>query len=70
MEVKSVQGTYTLDEEPLNTSQLCEMLHIDNRTLQVSEAIAPNPIHDRYGQVFLAGVQWADEHPIEQYQNA
>lgn len=66
LEVKSVQGEYKMDEKILDAAQLCELLHIDRRTLQVCKAIEPYPIHAKYGQTFLAGVRWADEHPIGQ----
>ena len=66
LEVKSVQGEYKMDEKTLDAAQLCELLHIDRRTLQVCKAIEPHPIHAKYGQTFLAGVRWADEHPIGQ----
>ena len=65
-EVQNIHGTYKLGKETLNPTQLCELLHIDRRTLQVSKVIRPYPIHARYGQTFLAGVRWADEHPIGQ----
>ena len=64
-EVKNIQGTYKLGKETLNMAQLCELIHLDRRTLQVSKAIKPYPIQAKYGQAFLAGVRWADGHPIE-----
>lgn len=66
LEVKSVRGEYKMDEKTLDAAQLCELLHIDRRILQVSKAIAPYPIHAEFGQAFLAGVRWADAHPIGQ----
>lgn len=66
LEVEFDHGIYKMNKETLDAAYLCEMLHIDHRTLQVSKAVAPTPIHSRYGQAFLAGVRWADEHPIGQ----
>lgn len=61
----NIQGTYKLGKETLNMAQLCELLHFDRRTLQVSKAIKPYPIHAKFGQAFLTGVRWADEHPLD-----
>ena len=56
-------GHYKLNGKSVSNAFLCEMLHIDVRDIQVCEAIAPHPIHSKYGQAFLAGVRWADTHP-------
>lgn len=65
-EICLFHGKYTLNGKPIDSEILCRMLHIDNRVLQVRKAIEPHPIHAKYGQAFLAGVRWADEHPVGQ----
>ena len=65
-EICCSHGKYTLNGKPIDRGFLCRMLHIDNLVLQVCKAIEPYPIHAKYGQTFLAGVRWADEHPIGQ----
>lgn len=57
-------GRFKLNGKSVNNEIICDMLHIDKRTLEVCEAIAPHPMQSKYGQAFLAGVRWADEHPI------
>ena len=43
--------------------------NLDKRTLEVCEAIGPHPIYSKYGQAFLAGVRWADEHPVNKQES-
>ena len=58
-------GRFRLNGESVCEAYICEMLHLGNkRTIQVCDAIAPDSIFSKYGQAFLAGVRWADEHPI------
>ena len=57
-------GVYKMNGKAISKEELCDMLHIDRRALQVCEAIAPHEIHGKYGRTFLAGVRWADAHPI------
>jgi hypothetical protein len=58
-------GHFRLNGKSVSEAYICEMLHLgDKRTIQVCGAIAPDSIFSKYGQAFLAGVRWADEHPI------
>lgn len=57
-------GHFKLNGKNICDEAICDMLHIDKRTLEVCDAIAPHPMNSKYGQAFLAGVRWADEHPI------
>lgn len=58
-------GRFRLNGESVSEAYICEMLHLGNkRMIQVCGAIAPDSIFSKYGQAFLAGVRWADEHPI------
>jgi hypothetical protein len=57
-------GRFRLNGESVSEAYICEMLHMDSRMIQVCGAIAPDSIFSKYGQAFLAGVKWADEHPI------
>ena len=58
-------GHFRLNGKSVNEAYICEMLHLGNkRMIQVCGAIAPDSIFSKYGQAFLAGVRWADEHPI------
>ena len=57
-------GHFKLNGNSVSNEFICEMLNLDKRILEVSEAIGPHPIYSKYGQAFLAGVRWADEHPI------
>lgn len=57
-------GRFRLNGESVGEDYICEMLHLgDKRMIQVCGAIAPDSIFSKYGQAFLAGVRWADEHP-------
>lgn len=56
-------GQFKLNGKSVSKECICEMLHIDRRLVQLSDAIAPHPIYSKYGQAFLDGVRWADEHP-------
>ena len=60
-------GHFKLNGKSVSDEEICDMLHIDKRTLEVCDAIAPHPMHSKYGQAFLAGVRWADEHPISKW---
>ena len=58
-------GRFALNGKSVSEEYICEMLHLgDKRMIQVCGAIAPDSIFSKYGQAFLAGVKWADEHPI------
>ena len=58
-------GHFSLNGKSVSEAYICEMLHLgDKRTIQVCDAFAPDSIFSKYGQAFLAGVRWADEHPI------
>ena len=58
-------GHFRLNGKSVSEAYICEMLHLGNkRMIQVCGAIAPDSIFSKYGQAFLAGVRWADEHPI------
>jgi len=57
-------GHFKLNGKSVSDEEICDMLKIDKRILEVNDAIAPHPFHSKYGQAFLAGVRWADEHPI------
>ena len=58
-------GHFRLNGKNVSEAYICEMLHLgDKRMIQVCDAIAPDSIFSKYGQAFLAGVKWADEHPI------
>ena len=58
-------GHFRLNGKSVSEAFICEMLHLGNkRMIQVCGAIAPDSIFSKYGQAFLAGVRWADEHPI------
>ncbi len=58
-------GHFRLNGKSVSEAYICEMLHLgDKRTIQVCDAVAPDSIFSKYGQAFLAGVRWADEHPI------
>ena len=58
-------GRFMLNGESVSEEYICEMLHLgDKRMIQVCGTIAPDSIFSKYGQAFLAGVRWADEHPI------
>ena len=60
-------GHFRLNGKSVSEAYICEMLHLgDKRTIQVCDAVAPNSIFSKYGQAFLAGVRWADEHPINE----
>lgn len=56
-------GQFKLNGKSVSKEFICEMLHIDRRLIQLGDAIAPHPIYSKYGQAFLDGVRWADEHP-------
>ena len=56
-------GHFKLNGNFVSNEFICEMLHIDRRMIEVSEAIAPHPIDGKYGRAFLEGVRWADSHP-------
>lgn len=58
-------GVYKLNGKVISNEYLCEWLHIDKRTIEVCEAIAPHEIHTKYGRAFLEGVRWADAHPAK-----
>jgi hypothetical protein len=57
-------GRFRLNGESVSEAYICEMLHMGSRMIQVCGAIAPKSVFSKYGQAFLAGVRWADEHPI------
>jgi len=64
-------GRFMLNGKSVSEAYICEMLHLDNkRMIQVCDAIAPDSIFSKYGQAFLAGVRWADEHPITKQKEA
>lgn len=65
--VTGYYGRFELNGKPISNEAICDMLHIDRRILEVCEAIAPHPINSKYGQAFLAGVKWADEHPVNKH---
>ncbi|MBO4655326.1 MAG: hypothetical protein J5644_07255 [Bacteroidales bacterium] len=56
-------GHFKLNGTFVSNEFICEMLHIDRRIIDVSEAIAPHSIDSKYGKAFLEGVRWADAHP-------
>ena len=59
-------GHFRLNGKSVSEAYICEMLHLgDKRTIQVCDTVAPDSIFSKYGQAFLAGVKWADEHPID-----
>lgn len=63
-------GRFMLNGESVSEEYICEMLHLgDKRMIQVCGAIAPDSIFSKYGQAFLAGVRWADEHPINEQES-
>ena len=62
-------GRFRLNGENVSEAYICEMLHMDSRMIQVCGAIAPDSIFSKYGQAFLAGVKWADEHPINKQES-
>lgn len=64
--VTCFHGGYKLNGEPLSNEHMADMLHIDRRAMAVCEAIAPHEVHGAYGRAFLAGVRWADQHPIKE----
>ena len=58
-------GHFKLNGKSVSEAYICEMLHLgDKRMIQVCDAVAPDSIFSKYGQAFLAGVRWADEHPV------
>lgn len=57
-------GRFMLNGKSVSDGYICELLHMDKRMIQVCDAVAPDSIFSQYGQAFLAGVRWADEHPI------
>ena len=64
-------GRFMLNGKSVSEAYICEMLHWGNkRMIQVCDAIAPDSIFSKYGQAFLAGVRWADEHPITKQKEA
>ena len=64
-------GRFRLNGKTVSEEYICEMLHLgDKRMIQVCDAIAPDSIFSKYGQAFLAGVRWADEHPITKQKEA
>ena len=63
-------GRFMLNGESVSEEYICEMLHLGNkRMIQVCGAVAPDSIFSKYGQAFLAGVKWADEHPIDKQES-
>ena len=63
-------GRFMLNGKSVSEENICEMLHLgDKRMLQVCGAIAPDSFFSKYGQAFLAGVRWADEHPINKQES-
>ena len=57
-------GHFKLNGQSVSEAYICEMLHLgDKRMIQVCDAVVPDSIFSQYGQAFLAGVRWADEHP-------
>lgn len=62
--VTGYYGHFKLNGKSISDEEICDMLHIDQRIQDVCDAIAPNPINSKYGRAFIAGVRWADEHPI------
>ena len=56
-------GRFMLNGKSISEEYICEMLHLGERAIQVCSAIAPDSIFSKYGQAFVAGVRWADEHP-------
>lgn len=58
-------GHFRLNGKSVSEAYICDMLHLgDKRMIQVCDAVVPDSIFSKYGQAFLAGVKWADEHPI------
>ena len=57
-------GQFKLNGKSVTKEFICEMLRIDKRLVQLSNAIAPHPMYSKYAQAFLDGVRWADEHPV------
>ena len=62
-------GRFMLNGESVSEEYICEILHLDKRAIQVCGAIAPDSVFSKYGQAFLAGVRWADEHPISKQES-
>ena len=62
-------GRFMLNGKSVSEEYICEMLHMDSRMIQVCGAIAPDSVFSKYGQAFLAGVRWADEHPISKQES-
>ena len=62
-------GRFMLNGKSVSEAYICEMLHMDSRMIQVCCAIAPDSVFSKYGQAFLAGVRWADEHPISKQES-
>ena len=63
-------GHFRLNGKSVSEAYICEMLHLGNkRMIQVCNAIAPDSIFSKYGQAFLSGVRWADEHPINKQES-
>ena len=56
-------GRFMLNGKSISEEYICEMLHLGERAIQVCSAIATDSIFSKYGQAFVAGVRWADEHP-------
>ena len=62
-------GRFMLNGESVSEANICEMLHMDSRMIQVCGAIAPDSIFSKYRQAFLAGVKWVDEYPINKQES-
>lgn len=56
-------GKYKLNGKEVDLGDICKMLSVDSRFLQMCKAMGPHSPHSKYGATFFAGVQWADTNP-------